>query len=89
MLYNEGLSIDPTATDSIVVNLWSPANLTASAYTSSGIIHSDGTAAITFPIGVLNQSYYIVLRNRNSLETWSKDPVLFNNANVSFDFTSK
>ena len=36
----------------------------------------------------LNQYYYIVIRTRHALETWSKLPVLFDTGALGFDFTT-
>ena len=87
-LYDLGESTDPTATDSITIELWSPLDLTVPAFSQKEIIHADGTASLVFPAAVFGNSFYIVFRHRNSLETWSKNPVLFNSSTVSFDFTS-
>lgn len=35
----------------------------------------------------INQSYYIVLKHRNSIETWSKTPVVINQDLFFYDFT--
>lgn len=32
--------------------------------------------------------YYIVVKHRNSLETWSSEPVIFGGSNIDYDFTS-
>ena len=88
VLYDHNLSTDPSASDSIKVELWSPANLSIPAYSAKTILHDDGHASILFPSGVFGNSFYIVLRYRNAIQTWSKNAVLFNNTSVSFDFTS-
>ncbi len=87
-LFTSNLNPDPTACDSITIELHnsaSPYNLVASKKT---LLHKNGQAVAIFPYTLLNGSYYIAVRNRNALETWSKLPVLFNSTSVSFDFTS-
>ncbi|MCX6291856.1 MAG: hypothetical protein NT126_08835, partial [Bacteroidetes bacterium] len=87
VLYNNLMSADPTACDSVTIELhhdFPPYNLAASL---TVLLHTDGTATAKFPSSLLNNSYYIVFRHRNSIETWSKDPLLFNSSAMSFDFT--
>jgi len=45
-----------------------------------------GQAIIDLPAG-LTGSYYIVVKHRNSIETWSSAPVLFGGDLVSYNFT--
>ena len=88
LLYNNSLSADPTASDSVLVELRDsslPDNVVASSF---GILHTDGTAVILFPSSLMNGAYYLVIRHRNSMETWSKNPVMFNSSVTNFDFTT-
>ncbi len=88
VLYNNSLSIDPTATDSILVELRDaalPDNMVASA---TGVLHTDGSGKFLFPSSLMNGSYYLVIHQRNVIETWSKYPVLFDSDVVNFDFTT-
>ena len=88
VLYNSLLSLDPTATDSILVELRDaalPDNIVASAY---GIVHTNGSGQFLFPSSLMNGSYYLVIHQRNAIETWSKYPVLFDSDVVNFDFTT-
>ena len=54
--------------------------------TVKGTVSVTGNANFILPLSVNNQSYYISVRHRNSVEVWSKDPVLFT-PNTNFDFT--
>ena len=71
--------------DNITVELHSAASPFSQDYSSSGILSTTGYSTLTFPGAVVGNSYYIVIRHRNALETWSKDPVLFS-ANTTFNF---
>jgi len=52
------------------------------------LISATGTAVLTF-IKAPNANYYIVVRHRNHLETWSKLPQAFiTNVSVNYDFTT-
>ena len=87
-LYDLGLNINSTATDSITVNLWLPVNLPNSSpdYSARALLSNDGTAIVQFPATAIGNSYYVAIRHRNHLETWSKLPVLFA-ANTIYDFS--
>lgn len=88
MLYDNGLSNDPTASDTIVVELHDPVQTNTIVASSKTLLHKNGNAQILFGTSLLTHSYYIVVRHRNSIETWSKNAVLFNSSVVNFDFTS-
>jgi uncharacterized protein (TIGR02145 family) len=88
-LYDIGNSEDPTATDTINVSLWSPASLdnVSPNYSVNTILHTNGTASVQFPEATLGNSYYVAIKHRNSIETWSKNPVLISNS-TTVDFTA-
>jgi subtilisin-like proprotein convertase family protein len=73
-------------TDTIRVELHNSTNPFATVHTATGVINSSGYGNFSFPGAVIGNSYFIVVRHRNSLETWSKLPVLFT-AVTSYDFT--
>lgn len=85
-LYNNGLSADINDADQIQVELHestSPYNTVASLYT---ILKTDGLATVVFPGYVYGNSYYVVVKHRNSIETWSKLPVVFSSPEVLYNF---
>jgi hypothetical protein len=88
-LYDLGISTDVTATDSVQVNLWSAANLSSATpdYSVTAILHTDGTLTAVFPGATLNNSYYVALKHRNSIETWSASPVTIASTG-SYDFST-
>ncbi|NVO18463.1 MAG: chitobiase/beta-hexosaminidase C-terminal domain-containing protein [Bacteroidetes bacterium] len=52
-------------------------------------VNIDGTAPITTVPGALTGSYYIVVKHRNSIETWDATPVSFSGSGpFSYDFTT-
>ena len=82
VLYNNGLSTNPNACDSITCELYTS---TGTFVTSQkGLLLIDGSVSVQFPSTLLGNSYYIVVKSRNSIETWSKFPVLFNNAVINY-----
>ncbi|MBK6965130.1 MAG: hypothetical protein IPH20_14625 [Bacteroidales bacterium] len=50
-------------------------------------LRTDGTAQLSVPAS-LNMDYFIVIKHRNSLETWSSSPVSFSGTSISYNFTS-
>ncbi len=77
-----------TVADRIIVEL----HESVSPYSIVGVpyevdIHTDGTAQVTIP-SMLGSSYYLIVKHRNCLETWSMNPVSFSGATISYDFSS-
>ena len=77
----------PTVCDSITVLLASATSPYAFTDTVKSLLMTNGTVTATFPGKVYGNQYYIVLRQRNSLETWSAVPITLDATNVSYDFT--
>jgi hypothetical protein len=88
LLYTAGLTNDQTACDTITVELHEAVSPFNVVVTSQVLLHTDGNAEVLFSSSLINHYYYIVVRHRNSIETWSKAAVLFNASILSFDFTS-
>ena len=87
-LFLNGQSYDPTACDSITIELHDPVQTNTIIASAKTLLHKNGFAQAVFPASIFNQSCYIVIRHRNSLETWSKNALLFNSSVVNFDFSS-
>lgn len=51
------------------------------------LLNTDGSAVVTVP-GFFSDSYYLVVRHRNSIETWSSLPLSFNSPVINYNFTS-
>ena len=77
----------PNVCDTVIIELHENSSPYSKAFEIKSILYVDGTLSAIFPFDILNHSYYIVLRHRNTIETWSKNPVLFNSQTVYFDFT--
>ena len=52
------------------------------------VLSSTGTAAPTFTTAVNGTPYYIVLKHRNAIETWSNTAQTFSSSALTYDFTS-
>jgi len=89
-LYDLSYSFDSTVTDTISVDLWSTAAAAANIapeYSQKALLHSDGTASLDF-LSTAAGNYYIAVRHRNSMETWSAFPVIFNSSIVNYSFSN-
>ncbi|MFZ4548793.1 MAG: GEVED domain-containing protein, partial [Bacteroidales bacterium] len=77
-----------TVADQIVVELHNsttPYALAGGPYTAN--LNTDGTATLTTS-GSLSASFYIVVKHRNSIQTWSTAPVSFAGSTISYNFST-
>jgi len=76
----------PPTADKITVELHNGANYANIVYTALDVnLSTSGLATVIVP-SVYNGSYYITIRHRNSIETTSASPVLFNTGSISYNF---
>jgi len=87
VLLNEGVGTNALLCDSITVELHSSSAPYALAYTYTGVIGTNGLLACTFPGSASGNAYYIVVKHRNSIETWSANPVTIT-AETTYDFSN-
>ena len=76
-----------TISDSITVSLASPATKQI-LWSTKTLLNTTGTANALFPQPALGASYYIVVKHRNSLETWSQGTFAFNAPDTIYDFSN-
>lgn len=86
VMMNEGVGTSSTATDSIDVDLYDGLSLSWAGSTRT-LLQTNGTATCSFPT-VTAGSYYIVVRHRNTLETWSALPQSLGSVPITYDFTT-
>lgn len=85
-LLNEGVSNDLNVTDTITAELHSasfPYDLVSS---KKGVLNLGGVSDFIFPI--TTGTDYLVIKHRNSVETWSANPILLNADSINYDFTT-
>lgn len=78
----------PSVCDTIQVELAesvSPYNI---VHTQLSTINTNGEGVFVFPPSVFGNDYYIVVKHRNSLETWSSIPLTFDDTLLLYDFTT-
>jgi hypothetical protein len=76
--------------DQVTVELHEATSPFAAAYTFNNVdLSTNGTLSIgTIPTAI-SGSYYVVIKHRNSIETWSSAPVSFDGAGpFNYDFTT-
>jgi hypothetical protein len=82
-----GLSSATDAVDSIEVGIWNPSILSAPLISQKVLLRVSGLAQLELPPSYRGNSYYLSIKNRNSLETWSSAPVLIQDSLV-YDFSN-
>jgi hypothetical protein len=100
VLLNQLASTDNTLTDTILVELHSALFPYGLEISQQAILHTNGTAACTFnyvngTYSYINGAnylggnlYYVAIRHRNGLLTWSANPIAFDSTTVVYDFSS-
>jgi hypothetical protein len=88
-LYDLGMSAVPTETDTVLVELYSIGNTSSAFASAKAIIHNDGTAKVLYASNndISGNPFWIAVKHRNSLQTWSKLPIDFT-SNVSYNFST-
>ncbi len=87
-LYLTNVSPDPLDVDSVIISAMAADAPHTLVDAQVGILKTNGDVTVKFGSAVhSNTSYYIKIKHRNSIETWSKTPVLFLNT-TTYSFTS-
>ena len=87
VLMNQHVGTNVTETDIVSVELHDSTTYTTVA-TANGILNTDGTVSVGF-VAVLPDAYFIAIKHRNTIETWSANPVTLSNTAVTYyDFTT-
>ncbi|HOZ51657.1 MAG TPA: dockerin type I domain-containing protein [Chitinophagaceae bacterium] len=84
-LYNQGRSNDQSITDTITVELHPASNPAIISAQVKTILNTNTNANCMMHVD--NGNYYIVIKHRNHVETWSANPVSFNGTFAYYDFT--
>jgi hypothetical protein len=85
-----GPMYDPGVADKVDVKLHNATAPYASAYAYNDVdLSTSGNVTINTIPAAVTGSYYLVIKHRNSIETWSSIPVSFDGAGpVNYDFTT-
>ena len=75
-LFITGITLDPTDADYITISAMQATSPFGLVDEQQGILKIDGSVNVVFgPSVISGNSYYIKLNHRNSIETWSADPI--------------
>jgi hypothetical protein len=76
--------------DTVRIELHNATSPFAAAYVfGNTLLHTDGTISVNTVPGSITGLYYLVIKHRNSIETWSSAPVDFGiTGPVTYDFTN-
>lgn len=77
----------PTKADTMKVELRNPSTPFGFVLSRTALSNTNGTFSVSIPGAQANNSYYIVLKGRNIVETWSKNPITLISGNNSYDFS--
>lgn len=79
-------SVIPGFADSVTVRLYSENNKTTPAYNFKTVLRTNGNTLCNVPAEAIGRKYWICIRHRNSIETWSKTTVTITNG-LLYNFT--
>jgi hypothetical protein len=89
LLHSLGYSSNYNDVDTVEISVMEPVAPYNLVESKKGIVHLDGTVSVTYGPSVLDgHYYYLKFNHRNSLETWSANPVLFTAPSTSYNFTT-
>jgi hypothetical protein len=74
--------------DTVTVELHNSTTPYALVDSRKGVLNSVGGGTFSFSSAVSGTPYYIVIKHRNAVETWSSNPWAFVSGLLTFDFTN-
>jgi hypothetical protein len=77
-----------TIADSIIVSFYQSNSPFTLVYTSKSILNVNGLCSVSIPISYLGNSYYMAIKHRNSIETWSNQALSLSSSQISYSFTN-
>jgi hypothetical protein len=83
-----GVLTEKTVSDIIHVKLHSSYAPYDSIYSCNALVNTDGTAKVLIPASAIGNAYFIVVKHRNSIETWSASPVNITALGASYNFSN-
>ncbi|NVN96881.1 hypothetical protein HXX01_01400, partial [Candidatus Nomurabacteria bacterium] len=85
---NETAAVYPgDISDKVTIEIREPVQPYTIVFSSANeFIHTDGTITLSIYPSIIG-NYYVVVKHRNSIETWSSVPVNFSGGTIMYDFT--
>lgn len=85
---NPSVVNEKTVADIIQVKLHRSQAPYDSIYSCNALVNTDGTARVLFPASAIGNAYYLVIKHRNSIETWSASPVNITALGATYNFSN-
>jgi hypothetical protein len=88
---NQGISMNSNIVDNVTIELRNPSNTLnplGVVASQTAMLNTNGTVSAVFsnlPTG----NYYLVIKHKNTIPTWSSNPMLFNGGIVVYDFSAQ
>ncbi len=76
----------PLICDTLEVELRSASSPFNILFSDKRLLNISGECSFLFPYSVLGNSYYIVTRHRNAIQTWSSSPIYFSDSIMNYSF---
>lgn len=84
---NSNPALSSSIADTIMVELHAATSPYAAVDTVVALLGTNGTVNLSFDAATAGNSYYLVIKHRNSLETWSNSTIMVGST-LSYDFSS-
>ncbi len=88
VLINQGVGTNPSLTDSIYVALHDQNSPFSELTGITTALSTNGLASFNFPVQLPDDYYYLSVRHRNTIETWSAIPIYKGGCELAYDFTT-
>ncbi|OYU97538.1 MAG: hypothetical protein CFE21_04395 [Bacteroidetes bacterium B1(2017)] len=85
--HNSNAALSSSVADTIIVELHSATAPYAYVTSDTALLSTAGLANLSFASSTSGTSYYLVVKHRNSIETWSASPVSMNSS-ATYDFST-
>jgi hypothetical protein len=88
VLMNQGQANGINDVDSVWVDVHQPSSPYSLLYSTPGVLQTDGIIAANLPSTYQGNAFYIALRHRNTIKTWSANPVFINLVDNLYNFST-
>jgi photosystem II stability/assembly factor-like uncharacterized protein len=85
--YNADGTSPQNIADTITIELHDTLGMYMNIYSTIALLDTNGYCSFNVPFSLTNNNFYIAIKHRNSIETWSANPVLITN-NATYNFSN-
>ncbi|HOZ52634.1 MAG TPA: hypothetical protein PLU17_12295, partial [Chitinophagaceae bacterium] len=88
VLYLQNIIPSPSnQVDTIQIEFHQSNSPYSSIYTAKTVLQTNGNATVQIPLSLIGSSYYIAIKHRNTIETWSANPIMIGSI-THYDYTN-